>query len=49
MEVMLSEKQPKLEVAQKEIEILILKIEKDKKEASEVQAVVAVEEEVATK
>lgn len=49
MEVMLSEKQPKLEVAQKEIEILIQKIEVDKKEANEKQAVVAVEEEIATK
>lgn len=49
MEVILSDKQPKLEVAQKEIEILIQKIEVDKKEASEKQAIVAVEEEIATK
>lgn len=49
MEIILSDKQPKLAVAQKEIEILIKKIEIDKKGASEKQAIVAVEEEIAMK
>ena len=44
MENILTEKQPKLAVAKVEIAILIEKLEVDKKEANEKQAIVAVEE-----